>query len=106
MVLAIRRLIPGYLHFGTQNGGMAVLNEATGVFTIFSKQSGNSNSIIHNTVYDMTVDSSGLFWIATWGGLCSYNPVSKTFHEYNNAQRRVTNLYAAHVQKNKNILWV
>ncbi|HYC29888.1 MAG TPA: two-component regulator propeller domain-containing protein, partial [Chitinophagaceae bacterium] len=60
MIFAIRRLVPGYLHFGTQLSGLSVLDESSGKFVNFKKDLSGANSIIHNTVYDLAYDGKGL----------------------------------------------
>jgi signal transduction histidine kinase/ligand-binding sensor domain-containing protein len=106
MVFAIKRLAPGYMYFGTQSAGLTQWNEATNEFTRFAKDPANPNSLIHNTVYDFTVDDAGTLWIATWGGLCSYDRAAKKFTRHDNAKNQVTRLYTVHKLKNENRLWV
>lgn len=102
MILSIRRLTPGYLHFGTQSSGLVIMNEATGKFTHYTK--GAANSIIHNTVYDIDRDNSGAIWLATWGGLCSYK--AGNFRRYDNPGKKITELYTVHKLSTAEVLWV
>jgi signal transduction histidine kinase/ligand-binding sensor domain-containing protein len=109
MIFAIKRLAPGYLYFGTQSAGLVRWDEKTGWFTRYVKDENNPNSLVHNTVYDVEVDDAGRLWIATWGGLCSYDPSlpeNKRYGRYKNEQSQVTRLYSAHKLKNENKLWV
>ena len=109
MVFKIKRLKSGYMYFGTQSAGLTQWNESTGQFTRFVKGTSSTNSLLHNTVYDVTIDDAGVLWIATWGGLCSYDqrlPAGKRFASYNNEKSRVSRLYTVHKLKNENRLWV
>jgi signal transduction histidine kinase/ligand-binding sensor domain-containing protein len=109
MIFFIKRLPPGYMYFGTQSAGLARWNQEKNAFTRFTKNPDNPNSLVHNTVYDVVADDAGRLWIATWGGLCSYDeslPPGKRYSRYNNERSQVSRLYSLHKLKNENKLWV
>jgi signal transduction histidine kinase/ligand-binding sensor domain-containing protein len=109
MIFAIKRLAPGYMYFGTQSAGLASWDEKTGQFMRYMKDASNPNSLVHNTVYDVVSDDAGRLWIATWGGLCSYDPSlpeNKRYGRYKNEQSQVTRLYSMHKLQHSNKLWL
>jgi len=61
-------------YFGTLAGGFIQTDTLFTKTTIYRNDPSNAHSLLHNTVYGITKDSSGIFWLATKAGLCSYNP--------------------------------
>lgn len=62
------------IYVGTLSGGFIRSNGDFTQNTIIKNIPGNSHSLLHNTIYDIAKDNSGLIWLATKAGLCSYNP--------------------------------
>ena len=55
----------GFMWFGTRDG----LNKYDGYkFTIYKYDESNKGSLSDNTIQDITEDSDGNLWLATWGG--------------------------------------
>ncbi|MEP7257383.1 MAG: two-component regulator propeller domain-containing protein [Flavitalea sp.] len=59
---------------GTQNGGLSIFNETTETYTSCINDPKNSKSLVNNTVYGLAKEDDDHFWLATWGGLCLYQP--------------------------------
>lgn len=72
---------------GTQNGGLVEIDFLSGKFTSYCNNPSQPHSIVNNTVYSITEDESGSYWLATWGGLCSYSVSNKQkpFNNYSNS---------------------
>lgn len=96
------------LLIGTQNGGMVQFNPEKNQFIPFRKIPGNPHSLLNNTVYGITIDEQNNYWVATWGGLCKYDPSlppDRAFTSYTDNQL-AANLYAVTKLKNENRLLV
>jgi len=61
----------GYLWVGTA-GGLNRVDTTSLQFEQFVHDANDSNSISHNSVYAMTEDDKGNFWVATMGGGLNY----------------------------------
>lgn len=68
------------LWIGTEGGGINIYNRDSGVFTYYTHDSNDKNSLSSNNVKSMIKDRSGNFWIGTHdGGLNFLNPTKKPF---------------------------
>jgi streptogramin lyase/two-component sensor histidine kinase len=93
------------IFLGTLTGGMLVADKS---FTTIKNYEHNEsgNSILQNNVYGFAKVEDNL-WVATWGGLCSYNKGSNNFtSHYNNTAADAKYLYSIHKLKNENALLV
>jgi len=64
-VISIFQDSRGFMWFGTRDG----LNKYDGYkFTIYKYDESNKGSLSDNTIQDITEDSDGNLWLATWGG--------------------------------------
>lgn len=82
MILGLWPDQDGRFYVGTLAGGMAITDRNFKQFQFLAHEIGNVRSLIHNEVYSFTRDAEGQIWIATFGGLCRYNPLlppSKAF---------------------------
>lgn len=70
----------GFVWIGTQDG----LTRYDGYdFITFRNEKGNSNSLSHNFIWDMTKDEEGYIWITTLGnGLTRLDPNKQAFQQY------------------------
>ena len=59
----------GVIWIGSSAGGIYLYDPATNRFRNYHNISGNSNSLISNSIYTIYEDSKGWFWIGTAGGL-------------------------------------
>lgn len=96
-----------YLLIGTQSSGLVKYDQDGKQFTSF-RTSDSPSSIIHNTIYGIAEDNAGTLWLATWGGLCAYEPGKadeKAFTRYTPENDALhTNFYAVHKIKNEESL--
>jgi signal transduction histidine kinase/ligand-binding sensor domain-containing protein/DNA-binding response OmpR family regulator len=57
----------GYLWIGYSDG-LIKLDPGTSEYTSFKSKANDFNSLSHNSVFSITQDKDGNFWIGTWGG--------------------------------------
>jgi signal transduction histidine kinase/ligand-binding sensor domain-containing protein/CheY-like chemotaxis protein len=92
--------------FGTQSGGLAVFNKKTKQIKYYKNNVKNNNSINNNTVYSISEDANGIFWIGTANGLSSFNPLNEVFKRYYTNQGLCNNtVYCVLPDKNLNY-WI
>jgi signal transduction histidine kinase/ligand-binding sensor domain-containing protein len=72
----------GRLWVGTAGFGIAELDPKTGIFSGYRHDPENSNSLIHDKVWQINEDSLGYLWISTSGGLSRFDPETETFTSY------------------------
>ncbi|MHA4806831.1 hybrid sensor histidine kinase/response regulator transcription factor [Flavitalea flava] len=68
----------GKMWIGTYGGGLSVFDKKTGQFTNFSEKDGLQNT----TIYQVLEDAQGKIWVSTNTGVSSFDPGTKTFHNY------------------------
>ncbi|MDP2303942.1 MAG: two-component regulator propeller domain-containing protein [Ignavibacteria bacterium] len=69
---------PGYLWIGTEGGGLNHFQKATGTCLHITTEDGLPNNI----VYGILPDEAGNLWISTNNGISCFNPVTKSFKNY------------------------
>ncbi|AZQ63792.1 hypothetical protein EI427_16635 [Flammeovirga pectinis] len=68
------------IYFGTDGGGLNVLNKRTKKMKVFKHNPNNPNSIGSNAILSITKGRNGFYWIGTWGGgLNKFDPKTETF---------------------------
>ncbi|OGU65982.1 MAG: hypothetical protein A2X62_08200 [Stygiobacter sp. GWC2_38_9] len=67
-----------YLWIGTEGGGLNHFEKATGKCEHITTDNGLPN----NVVYGILTDDESNLWMSTNKGLCRFNPVSKSFKNY------------------------
>ncbi len=93
------------IFLGTLTGGMIVADKNFSTFKNYEHKE-YQNSLLQNNVYAFATVKNNL-WIATWGGLCSFNRASNTFTSYySNTNANAKYLYALHKLNNENALLV
>mgnify|MGYP000061885062 CR=1 FL=1 len=66
------------LWIGTAGGGLNKFDVMKNIFTHFTEKDGLPN----NVVYGILPDTNGNFWLSTNKGISKFNPVTKTFRNY------------------------
>jgi ligand-binding sensor domain-containing protein len=91
------------IFLGTLTGGIMVADKSFSKIRNF-EHTASSSSILQNNVYGFaTVENK--VWIATWGGLCSYNKNTSVFTSYYNSNAADARyLYTIHKLHNENAL--
>lgn len=94
----------------TESRGLNLLDRRTKSFAHFEQQSGNPNSLVHNSIRQMIHDGKGNFLIGTQGGLCIFNPIKRTFTSYQNhvddpESLNQNSIYSLYKDKSENI-WI
>ncbi len=69
----------GDLWIATWGDGISRYDQKTGAFTNYSHEESNPQSLASNNVCSIYVDSKGLVWAATDGGVSRFNPKTKKF---------------------------
>ncbi|MFD1139627.1 two-component regulator propeller domain-containing protein [Larkinella insperata] len=72
----------GRLWIGTDNGGLCMLDKATGRFIIYRHDKNRPQSLGSNSIMAITEDQQGTLWLGTDNGLDRFNPDSRTFVHY------------------------
>jgi len=78
----------GNIWAGTMSGGLNRLNKKTGRFTVYN----NSNSIIENTIWAVTVGNSGKIWTGSNIGVNVFIPAENTFKTYRYSETDTTTI--------------
>uniref|UniRef100_UPI0035936EB7 two-component regulator propeller domain-containing protein n=1 Tax=Aquiflexum sp. TaxID=1872584 RepID=UPI0035936EB7 len=81
----------GNLWLGTLAGGLSYFNYETGKFTTFTEKHG----LAGNTVFSILEDNNGHLWLGTHNGLSDFDPVKKTFRNYDYKDGLQGNIFAA-----------
>ncbi len=70
----------------TNGGGMGMLDQATGQFTIFSRDTINGKlpRFTNNFINDIQAGSGETLWVATFSGLIKFNPITYKYGPPNN----------------------
>jgi hypothetical protein len=71
----------GHLYVGTENGGLEVLDLASGRFRRFLPRRGDDRSLSSTSIYGLALDDQGILWVGTYNGGVSFT---------SEAQRRFT----------------
>jgi two-component system sensor histidine kinase ChiS len=107
-VLCVLQDRKGFLWFGTEDG----LSKYDGYeFEIFRFVPGDTNSISNNSIRAIIEDSSGKFWIGTYGGgVNKFDPALKKFTHYQNEPGNPnslrTNFIHTILEDQNDILWI
>lgn len=74
-----------HIYFGTDGGGLNVLDKKTKKIKVYQNEQWNPKSIGSNAVLSITKGKGGGFWIGTWGGGLNYfNPTTGDFKRFQN----------------------
>ena len=91
------------------SNGLLSYDPNTEKFQRFLKED-NTNSLSHNSVTRIFIDSSGLLWIGTQGGLNSYNTKTRKFTQYVHSfdeSTRISHNYVTSIAESKpGTIWV
>jgi len=107
-VLCILQDRKGFMWLGTRDG----LNKYDGYsFTLYINDPKDQNSISNNYIADMLEDSSGIIWIATWGGgLNKFDKGKNRFtsfkHDEKNSNSISSNLVTRLTKDSEGFLWI
>src|ERR1700730_11709611 len=107
-VLCVLQDRKGFMWLGTREG----LNKYDGYsFTLYKNDPKNENSISNNYISDMLEDSSGIIWIATWGGgLNKFDERKNRFtsfkHDEKNSNSISSNLVTRLTKDSEGFLWI
>jgi ligand-binding sensor domain-containing protein len=81
----------GNLWFGTLSGGLCRFNYEKERFTTLTDKHGLPSS----TVYSILEDNKDNLWLGTWDGLTRFEPITKTFTNYNYKDGLQSNSFTA-----------
>ncbi len=72
----------GYIWFGTIRYGLKKFDPVTNTTTTYVNDPGNDSSLKDDSIITLYIDHSGIIWIGTGLGLCSYNSNTQEFTQY------------------------
>ncbi|MEO5675776.1 MAG: two-component regulator propeller domain-containing protein, partial [Chitinophagales bacterium] len=75
----------GKIWIGYNGGGAACLNLSTGVVKSYRHDDKNPRSLRVDIVNSIREDHNGTIWIATYEGLCAFDPVTDDFTVFSNS---------------------
>lgn len=97
------------LWIATHFGGLSKYDKKTKVFTNYTQESANPNSLSNKLVWTMMEDSKGRFWVGTASGLNLMDREKETFKQYkadaNNPAALVNNSVLSIYEDKKGRLW-
>lgn len=82
-VYAIAEDKNGNIWMGTNGGGVNVLDQSTGIIERYTNDPNNKSTISGNYVRCFFEDRDGKMWIGSTAGASVFDPVTKTFTQYN-----------------------
>ncbi|HEV2478934.1 MAG TPA: two-component regulator propeller domain-containing protein [Puia sp.] len=94
----------GNFWVGTEGGGLLLFDRKTGTYRQFTTKEGLPN----NGILRILEDDKGNLWLSTYYGLCRYNPASKTYRNFTQADGLQSNQFsfnAAMIAKNGEFLF-
>jgi signal transduction histidine kinase/ligand-binding sensor domain-containing protein/DNA-binding NarL/FixJ family response regulator len=89
---------------GTEGGGLLLVDREKGVYRQITTKEGLPN----NGILRILEDDKGELWLSTYYGLCRYNPASKTYRNFTQADGLQSNQFsfnAALIAKNGEFLF-
>ena len=89
---------------GTEGGGLLLFDPGKGVFRQLTTKEGLPN----NAILRILEDNKGNLWLSTYYGLCRFNPASKTYRNFTQADGLQSNQFsfnAALIAKNGEFLF-
>jgi signal transduction histidine kinase/CheY-like chemotaxis protein/streptogramin lyase len=99
------------LWVGTEDGGLSRFDRDVRQFFHYQHNPNNPNSLNHNDVRAVYIDSKGMLWIGTWGGgLNQFDPNTDRFasyqHDPNDPTSLGDNLVRTVYEDQFGVLWV
>jgi ligand-binding sensor domain-containing protein len=97
----------GYLWLGTWGFGLFKFDKESGVFTPYSNEPNNKNSLSHDIVSVIFEDSQERFWVGTYGGgLNKFDKKTGTFRHYTKREGLVNNVVYGILEDSSGSLWI
>jgi ligand-binding sensor domain-containing protein/signal transduction histidine kinase len=96
----------GALWLGTLSSGLHHLEPTTGQFTIYRHQPGVAGSLSSDLVNAICVDRSGIVWVGTQSGLNRFDPATRTFTVYSEADGLPNNNVNGILEDERGNLWL
>jgi ligand-binding sensor domain-containing protein/serine phosphatase RsbU (regulator of sigma subunit) len=105
-VFSIFRDTDNTLWLGTNGKGLLIFNPLTNVVERFMANEADSLSIASNTIYQITKDTRGNYYIATDKGICLFNRGSRKFSTIDESMGLSNNNVWGILEDTDNNLWV
>lgn len=107
MCLSIFSLTPSQFYIGTLTAGLMYLNTGTGEINYYIPPVNDFLTAESKNIYSIIKGNDNLLWMATWGGLYSFNIKTKFFTQYvDKNDRQTTQLCSVIKLKHSNRLLV
>lgn len=95
----------GLLWICTLGNGVFTLDKAGKILNLLA-DANNPNSLAHNSVNGQFIDSKGIVWFATEGGLSRYDPIKNLFKTYTTADGLPSNFLLKILEDDERNLWI
>ncbi|MFK7981158.1 MAG: two-component regulator propeller domain-containing protein [Saprospiraceae bacterium] len=95
--------------YGSFKNGLHFFDYEKGLIQAFIHEENNSQSLIHNNVWDLELDSAGGLWIGTLGGGIDYLPKGETtFQHFGNFDNQLSDVQVIDLllDKGNKYLWI
>jgi ligand-binding sensor domain-containing protein len=102
MIFNVMQSQNGNLYMGTLTGGLLEFNPRRNSYIYHYNP---KLPLETRNIYDIEEDKKGTLWLATWGGLCSFNPKDGNTKLYTSNEAISTQkLYSCHIYKDQIIV--
>jgi len=96
----------GIIWAGTYGNGVNYYDTRTGKSGNFRYDAHNRNGIPSDRINSLFEDSNGRLWLATEGGLCTFNPATHQYTVYSTRNGLPTNYILSLLEDAKKNLWI
>lgn len=97
----------GMIWLGTHTYGVVRFDPSTNTFKHYSHKSGDSNSLSHNDVRELYVDSNNNLWVGTYGsGLHVYDRSNDQFNRFDHHSEEKSNIIWDVLEDSAGNIWV
>ncbi len=79
-VINVKEDRDGQVWIGTGGGGLNKFDKEKNIFKTYFPN--NSKHLNDGVIYALCIESSGLIWIGTWGGLYKFDPINEIYRQY------------------------
>lgn len=95
-----------YIWVAGAGSGIDRITVATNQVKTYTHNPNDVNSLSHNNVMDIHVDSKGMLWFATNEGVTKLDPATETFTRYTESEGLPTNLAEAILEGDNGEMWI
>jgi PAS domain S-box-containing protein len=105
MIVKIKKDSQGHLFLGFTNG-LQIFSPDKKSFITYTHNPNNTNSLSHESVFDILIENDTCVWIGTQNGLNRFNPMTGYFKKYFKEDGLPDNVIKGLVLDKSGMLWV